>query len=91
VSLVHATLHLTYKPTSTANAVTRNAAVTHIDERADGQSPSLQARCVRYSRQSAQLSDTAAKPMMNIVDDAKRAKDTAPITCNRAAVQSSAQ
>ncbi len=90
MSLVRATLYLTYKPTSTANAVTRNAAVTHI-ERADGQSPSLQARCVRYSRPSAQLSDTTAKPMMNIVDDAKRAKDTAPITCNRAAVQRSAQ
>ncbi len=79
-----------YKPTSTTNATTAIIAVNPTARR-DGQSLSAQARCLLYARQSAQLSDTAAKPMMNIVDDAKPAKDTAPTTCSRAAVQSSAQ
>ncbi len=83
-------VRLIYKTTLTTNAATANIDINHI-ERVDGQLLSSQARCVRYTRQSAQLSDAAATLMMNIVDDAKRARDTAPITCSRAAAQSSAQ
>ncbi len=79
-----------YKTTSMTNAATANIDINHV-ERVDGQYLSSQARCIRYSRQSTQLSDAAATPKMNIVDDAKRARVTAPITCSRAAVQSSAQ
>ncbi len=79
-----------YKATSTTNATTAIIAVNPTARR-DGQSLSAQACCRRYARQSAQLSDTAAIPTMNIVDDAKRARDTAPIMCSRAAAQSSAQ
>ncbi len=84
------TVRLIYKTTSTTNAATANIDINHI-ERVDGQLLSSQARCVRYTRHNAQPSDAAATPTMNIVDDAKRARDTAPITCSRAAVQSSAQ
>ena len=83
-------VRLIYKTTSTTDAATANIDINHI-ERVEGQLLSSQARCVRYTRHSAQPSDAAATPTMNIVDDARRARDTAPITCSRAAVQSSAQ
>ena len=83
-------VRLIYKTTLTTNAATANIDINHI-ERVDGQLLPSQARCLRYTRHNAQPSDAAATPTMNIVDDAKRARDTAPITCSRAAVQSSAQ
>ncbi len=86
---LHPTVRVIYKTTLTTNAATANIDINHI-ECVDGQLLSLQARCIRYTRQSTQLSDAAATPTMNIVDDAKRARDTAPITCSKAAVQSPA-
>ena len=37
------------------------------------------------------LNDIAAEHTMNVVDDANRPRDTAPITCSRATVQNSTQ
>ena len=61
---------LIYKTTLTTNAPIANIDINQI-ERFDGQYLSSQARCIRYTRQSTQLSDAAATPTMNIVDDAK--------------------
>ena len=89
-SVLYLNVRLIYKTTSTINAATANIDINHI-ERVDGQYLSSQARCIRYTRQIAQLSDAAATLMMNIVDDAKRARDTPPSTCSRVAVQNFAQ
>jgi hypothetical protein len=65
-----AATRLIYKTTLTTIAATANIDINHI-ERVDGQFLPSQARCIRYTRHSAQPSDAAAIPTMNIVDDAK--------------------
>jgi hypothetical protein len=69
-SRFHLTVRPIYKTTLTTNAATANIDINHI-ECVDEQYLSSQARCIRYTRQSTQLSDATAAPTMNIVDDAK--------------------